>query len=302
MTEERTVALGVEYDGRAFHGFQRQRHAASVQAALESALSKVANEPVRVVAAGRTDAGVHATQQVVSFRTTAQRSADGWQRGTSSLTPDALGIVWATTLPAPFHAPLRCRGAALRLSLQRCANAADHPSRPGDMDAHRPGRGGDASCRAMPARRARLLRVSRRRLPIEVALAAHHAHPGMAGKRPCRNRSPRQRLPAAHGAQSRRNPARSRRWPPARIGGRATAARPRPLARPTDRGPARPLPDRRRLSESGSATTAPSATRRHVVLGTGPADRQKSLRYLPTALKMRSPLGEETLTNEPSLH
>ena len=104
MTEERTVALGVEYDGRAFHGFQRQRHAASVQAALESALSKVANEPVRVVAAGRTDAGVHATQQVVSFRTTAQRTADGWRRGTSSLTPDALGIVWATILPAPFHA------------------------------------------------------------------------------------------------------------------------------------------------------------------------------------------------------
>ena len=104
MTEERTVALGVEYDGRAFHGFQRQRHAASVQAALESALSKVANEPVRVVAAGRTDAGVHATQQVVSFQTTAERSADGWRRGTSSLTPEALGIVWATILPGPFHA------------------------------------------------------------------------------------------------------------------------------------------------------------------------------------------------------
>lgn len=104
MSATPTVVLGVEYDGRAFHGFQRQRHAASVQAALECALSQVADAPVRVAAAGRTDAGVHATQQVVSFQTAVERPVDAWRRGTSSLTPDALGVVWAKILPGAFHA------------------------------------------------------------------------------------------------------------------------------------------------------------------------------------------------------
>ena len=99
-----TVALGVEYDGGAFRGFQRQRNAPSVQQALEDAASRVANEPVRVVGAGRTDAGVHATQQVVSFVTPAERSAEAWRRGVSSLTPAALEVVWARVLDHPFDA------------------------------------------------------------------------------------------------------------------------------------------------------------------------------------------------------
>ena len=104
MCATRTVALGVEYDGGAFHGFQRQSHAASVQAALETAAARVADEPVRMVAAGRTDAGVHATQQVVSFQTHAERPVDAWRRGVSSLAPAAVGIVWAKIFDAPFHA------------------------------------------------------------------------------------------------------------------------------------------------------------------------------------------------------
>ena len=102
-TDRHTVVLGVEYDGGAFHGFQRQSHAVSVQDALESAISKVANEPVRIVAAGRTDAGVHATNQVVSFRTSARRSLDAWRRGVSSLTPETIGVVWAQARDS-FHA------------------------------------------------------------------------------------------------------------------------------------------------------------------------------------------------------
>lgn len=98
-----TVVLGVEYDGGAFHGFQSQTHAESVQDALESAISQVANEQVRIVAAGRTDAGVHATSQVVSFRTSATRSLDAWRRGVSSLTPASIGVVWAKTRDS-FHA------------------------------------------------------------------------------------------------------------------------------------------------------------------------------------------------------
>ena len=98
------MALGVEYDGGAFHGFQSQKHASSVQQALEAAITKVADEPVRIVAAGRTDAGVHATGQVVSFATSAERSVDAWRRGVSSLTPESIGIVWAEVLDKPFHA------------------------------------------------------------------------------------------------------------------------------------------------------------------------------------------------------
>ena len=61
------IALGIEYDGSGFSGFQWQANARSVQAALEAALSQIAAEPIRVAAAGRTDAGVHATGQVISF-------------------------------------------------------------------------------------------------------------------------------------------------------------------------------------------------------------------------------------------
>ena len=105
MTASRhAVALGVEYDGGAFHGFQRQSHAASVQGTLEQAISQVADEPLRIVAAGRTDAGVHATQQVASFTTNAERSERAWRRGVSSLTPDAVEVVWAKVLEQPFHA------------------------------------------------------------------------------------------------------------------------------------------------------------------------------------------------------
>ena len=109
MTTPVSVVLGVEYDGGAFHGFQRQRHAASVQQALEEAISRVAAEPVRVVAAGRTDAGVHATQQVVSFATGAVRSEAAWRRGVSSLTPKAIGIVWARVLEQRFNARFDAR-------------------------------------------------------------------------------------------------------------------------------------------------------------------------------------------------
>lgn len=98
------VVLGVEYDGGKFNGFQRQSHAPSVQGALEDAVSKVADEPIRVVGAGRTDTGVHATQQVVSFQTSAERPMEAWRRGVSSLTPRAIGVLWARVLATPFHA------------------------------------------------------------------------------------------------------------------------------------------------------------------------------------------------------
>ena len=104
-----TVVLGVEYDGSDFNGFQRQSHAPSVQGALEDAISKVADEAVRVVGAGRTDTGVHATQQVVGFETRAARPVAAWQRGVSSLTPRSIGVLWARVLAERLHARFDAR-------------------------------------------------------------------------------------------------------------------------------------------------------------------------------------------------
>jgi len=98
------VALGIEYDGSSYCGWQRQPGQPTVQAALERALSSIADESVRSVASGRTDAGVHATSQVVSFATGARRSADAWVRGTNSLTEASLAVQWALDVPAQFHA------------------------------------------------------------------------------------------------------------------------------------------------------------------------------------------------------
>jgi tRNA pseudouridine38-40 synthase len=98
------LALGIEYLGAAFSGFQRQANAPSVQAALEGALSRIADEPVRISAAGRTDAGVHATGQVVGFATRAERPLSAWIRGTNALTPPAVKVVWARQVGDAFHA------------------------------------------------------------------------------------------------------------------------------------------------------------------------------------------------------
>ncbi len=98
------LALGVEYDGHAFHGFQTQPGLPTVQSDLEHALSSVADEKIKLVTAGRTDAGVHASGQVISFATSANRPLDGWVRGTNSLTSEAISIRWARTVDEGFSA------------------------------------------------------------------------------------------------------------------------------------------------------------------------------------------------------
>jgi tRNA pseudouridine38-40 synthase len=104
QSNEHHFALGLEYDGSCFHGWQRQVGQRSVQQVLEEALSRVADAPIRATAAGRTDAGVHATQQVVGFTTTADRPLDGWIRGVNSLTPAGLSVRWAVPVGSNFHA------------------------------------------------------------------------------------------------------------------------------------------------------------------------------------------------------
>ncbi len=98
------IALGLEYDGSAFAGWQWQQHAQGVQAAVQSALSLVADESIAVVAAGRTDAGVHATMQVVHFDTVAIRDERAWCLGTNTNMPDTISVLWAREVSVDFHA------------------------------------------------------------------------------------------------------------------------------------------------------------------------------------------------------
>ncbi|MFB9885392.1 tRNA pseudouridine(38-40) synthase TruA [Balneatrix alpica] len=99
------VALGVEYDGSQFHGWQAQKFAvASVQAELEAALSKVAAEPISVICAGRTDTGVHASEQVVHFDTHVTRDMRAWILGTNSNLSRHVSVRWATPVSMDFHA------------------------------------------------------------------------------------------------------------------------------------------------------------------------------------------------------
>lgn len=102
-------AMGLEYDGGDFLGWQRLGHGASVQASLEEALSSVAASPVQVQCAGRTDSGVHARCQVVHFDATVERSARSWVLGTNSRTPKAIAVHWAQAMPDRFHARYAAR-------------------------------------------------------------------------------------------------------------------------------------------------------------------------------------------------
>jgi tRNA pseudouridine38-40 synthase len=97
-------ALGIEYDGAAFYGWQRQSHAASVQQSVEKALGIVANHPILVICAGRTDSGVHARGQVVHFDSSSNRSERQWILGINSNLPDAVRVLWIRTVDESFHA------------------------------------------------------------------------------------------------------------------------------------------------------------------------------------------------------
>ncbi len=100
------VALGIEYDGYAYSGWQKQKfpQKETVQEYIESALSKVADREVVVSCAGRTDAGVHATCQVVHFDTDIDRGTKAWTQGVNSMLPRTIRVVWSRTQEDDFHA------------------------------------------------------------------------------------------------------------------------------------------------------------------------------------------------------
>ncbi|MBC7802435.1 MAG: tRNA pseudouridine(38-40) synthase TruA [Candidatus Parcubacteria bacterium] len=111
------IALGIEYDGSRFLGWQTQPGGGTVQDALEGALSRIADAPVGVACAGRTDRGVHARAQVVHFDTGAERPDSAWVRGANALLPEAVAVLWSQSVAPDFHARYSARSRTYRYVL-----------------------------------------------------------------------------------------------------------------------------------------------------------------------------------------
>lgn len=111
------IALGIEYDGTGFLGWQRLSHGETVQGALERALSKVAASPIDVTCAGRTDAGVHGHCQVVHFDSDAPRSPRAWMLGATSNLPPGVAVLWTQPVDDAFHARFSARSRRYRYTI-----------------------------------------------------------------------------------------------------------------------------------------------------------------------------------------
>jgi tRNA pseudouridine38-40 synthase len=109
------IAMGVEYNGKLFRGFQAQRTGVpTVQQALEDILSSICDEPISLVCAGRTDMGVHATNQVIHFDTVAERPERAWLRGANTQLPNGISIHWAQQVSPLFHSRFSARSRTYR--------------------------------------------------------------------------------------------------------------------------------------------------------------------------------------------
>jgi len=131
------IALGVEYDGSSFLGWQSQAEGKTVQDTLQFALSQIAGEQpageqISVIAAGRTDTGVHALEQVVHFDTQADRPLSAWVRGVNALLPESIAALWAHPVPDEFHARFSAHGRSYRyLLINRATRPAIHAGKAG---------------------------------------------------------------------------------------------------------------------------------------------------------------------------
>lgn len=112
------IALGIEYNGAFFCGWQSQPNACGVQDSLETALQAIAQHKVRVHAAGRTDAGVHALSQVVHFDTQTQRAESAWVRGVNAKLPSSVRVLWAKEIHADYEEEFHARFSAYQRSYQ----------------------------------------------------------------------------------------------------------------------------------------------------------------------------------------
>jgi tRNA pseudouridine38-40 synthase len=109
VKDEKNIRLILQYDGSRYHGWQRQKGDLSIQELLEKKIRLITGEPVTVTAAGRTDAGVHALQQVCNFRTRSRLDAGTFQRALNSLLPPDMHIDLAEIVPHDFHARFSAR-------------------------------------------------------------------------------------------------------------------------------------------------------------------------------------------------
>jgi tRNA pseudouridine38-40 synthase len=123
-------AIGVEYDGTAYNGWQRQRSGTGVQERVEEGLARVADQAVEVTCAGRTDTGVHASGQVAHFDTGAERSLRGWMLGANSNLPDDISVTWVKPVADDFHARYSALSRSYRyVILNRLVRSALHRHR-----------------------------------------------------------------------------------------------------------------------------------------------------------------------------
>ena len=122
------IALGLEYDGSAFNGWQSQPDVPTVQDSLQLALSTIADGKIAITAAGRTDTGVHALEQVVHFDSVAERPLTAWVRGANALLPSGIAVLWAHAVPDTFHARFSAQARSYRYVLlnRPVRNAVQH--------------------------------------------------------------------------------------------------------------------------------------------------------------------------------
>ena len=123
-------AAGIEYDGCGFFGWQRQAEGRTVQGCVEKAVAKVADHPLGVVCAGRTDTGVHATGQVVHFDSGTERPLNNWLRGTNANLPDDISVRWLSRVDDTFHARFSATQRHYRYIIY------NHPCRPALLRKH----------------------------------------------------------------------------------------------------------------------------------------------------------------------
>ncbi|MBA2690600.1 MAG: tRNA pseudouridine(38-40) synthase TruA, partial [Burkholderiales bacterium] len=121
------IALGLEYHGGGYCGWQTQPNGCGIQDVVQRALSTIAEQAVEVLSAGRTDTGVHAIEQVIHFETSAVRPLTAWVRGANANLPNDIAVLWAHPVPNEFHARYSARSRSYRYVLlnrpQRAAAA-----------------------------------------------------------------------------------------------------------------------------------------------------------------------------------
>ncbi len=126
------IVLGVEYDGSEFNGWQSQPDGRTVQDHIQRAISLIACEPIAIVAAGRTDTGVHALEQVIHFDTRTERPLSAWVRGVNAQLPRSIAVLWAHPVTDEFHARFSAQARSYQYVLiNRPARSAVHHGKVG---------------------------------------------------------------------------------------------------------------------------------------------------------------------------